>query len=798
MKKILGFLILGALIAFGCNKEKEYEPAQPESGAQFFFPVGTATNYTIAEDVTGYDFTVRRIVKDDAANVTIAVTDTSKTIFPDGFGEIVASFAAGESETVITLPVNYSKYEFGDKIGVDLEISRETTLYAPSSLHIELLLPEPWVLLGNTGTWVSSWLWEATFEDVEFYQNQVQPNHFRFAYAKALVFNLDEDCPEDKDEREEYWEENREDWIAEYPEFFEFWILKPGDKVMYGTNVLATITMENLVTWDPMWDTGVFYTGYEDIYAMYPAMFTSYSSEADYLANSKVVSYQEDKPELPAVVELAPSYYMPHYGGWASTAASANVTLVFPGIILADYSVDVEYSGLMTTKDNDIYAFADVTLGDDVEYAKVAIVAGKNEDALNEAFDLILSGEESDYVTTIQMSETKPVEIEDEEAEDETKIIHVGEIRLPLPEDIDEFYSFVIVPFAADKAQERDAAYSSFQYKDFGVALTLADPVTGDDGLGHITATIEFGADTEGAFAVLAPGNDEASLYAALNLILGGDDSVVFTDKPGDLTFDIEGEGDFLVMVASYAEGDLWNLDYKTFEYFAVDPWETMGYILYTDDLLGPLFQAPPVSYWVPIQKNTTSEGLYRLMNPYHEAFPYNGPGDYDDSKDHNIVIDATDPDVVVIPTQYTGADWGYGEMYILSLGQYYLDYGYSVAQIIAGAGDIFGKLADGKITFAAKTLMVGDDDDVYVPSASQGLVLDLNDIRETAPASAPLKFMPKKSARGKATVNAKASIKSLGAPQFPKTLKREAVQVAKGKVSAMSKNSKPVFTGRK
>ncbi len=774
MKKITGYLILAAMLvlSFSCNKKDEYVPAEREDGAQYFFPTSTPLAYTIKEETTGFDFTIKRMVKDDAATILVEVKDTSKTIFPEGASDLNVSFAAGDAEAVITLPIDRSKYEYGDKIGVDLKIANETTYYAPSALHIELELPEPWVSLGK-GTWVSSWLFETTFEDVEFFQNQVQPNHFRIAYAQAIV--------------DAYEDEKFEDW----PEFFEFWILKPGDTVLG-----VSITQEDLVTWSPLFNTGIYQSSYDDyICACYPAVFKSFSEE-QYLVNSKVVSYQEDG--LPAVVQLAPSYYMLNTGGWADEWANPNVTLVFPGIVLSDYSTETEYTGLFNKKDGSIDAMADITLGEDVDYVKVALVPGDADDSYDSAYDdaleLILSEEESDYVAILKMSDTKPVKVLDEESEEEITL-HVGEVRLPMPEDIAEYYSFVAVPFnASGEPQERDLSYDVFQFKDFGIELTLAEPETDSDGKGHITATIDFGADTEAALAVLAPGKDQAALYAALGLITGGDDSVVMIDEPGDVTFDIEGEGDFLVMVASYAEGDLWNLDYDFFEYFAVDPWETMGYILYTDDLVGPLYGLSRLSYWIPIQKNTMSEGLYKLINPYHEAFPYNEEGDWDDSKDHNIVIDATDPDVVIIPQQGTGTNWGYGEMYILSLGQYYLDKGYSVEEIIAGAGDVFGKLAGGKISFAKSTLMVGDDDDIYVPRSSAGLVLDLNDIREAAPASAPMKFMPKKSSR----VQAKASVKSIGTPQFSKTLKSAAVSVAKGSASARSKNSKPVFEARR
>ena len=780
MKKILGILILGALIAFGCNKEKEYEPAKPESGAQYFFPVSTPLSYTITDETEGFDFTIRRMVKDAAAEIIVAVEDTSKTVFPEGFADLKVEFAAGQEEAKITLPISRDKYDYGDKYGLDLEISEQTTVYAPGALHIEIELPEPWVSLGK-GTWVSSWLFGETFEDVEFFQNQVQPNHFRFAYAQAIADKFEEDP-------------------ADWPEFFEFWILKPGD-VLYN---YLTITQEDLVTWTPIFDTGYYLSSYGlNISAVYPtAMYIisggyyDIGTEANVM-NSRVEYYQDANPELPAVVSLAPVYYLfqpdgSTYGGWPSTWQSANVTLVFPGVVLADYAVDIEYTGLFNKADGDVYAMADVTLGDDVEYAMVAIAAGNDEDALYEAYDLILAeaekeeGEDpSEFVTTIKMSETKPVEGVDEN--EEPKTFHVGEIRLPLPE-LDENYCLVVIPFGGGKAQEKEAIYTAFQYKDFGISLTLAEPETDSDGNASITATVEFGEDTESALAVLAPGkkNDRAALMAALQLIMKGDDSVVEIEKSGDVVFPLEEEGDFIVMVASVAEGELWNIDYDGFEYHAVDPWETMGYILYTDDAVSPLFGVPAPSYWIPIQKNNLNEGLFKLINPYHDPFPYISFGALDDSKDHNIIIDVTNPAYGVFSEQPIGIDWGYGEMSLVSSGQYWRDQGYSDDVITGALGDIFIKYADGKITFPPKSIRVKDDDGYYTPSASEGFVLDLNDVREAAPASTPSRFSPKTTKK----IAVKNTVKSLGPCAFPKTLKSAAVVTAKGRVAARGKST--------
>ena len=774
MKKILGFFVIAALFAIGCTPKDEYQPAERESGAQYFFPVGTETSYKINETVESLEFIIKRVEKDAASSVIIAVTDTSKTFFESGFGDIEANFEAGSDEASISIPVDISKYEFGDKLGLDIEITEETTFYAPASIHVVVEYPEPWTSLG-IGVITENAIF-AKSGPVEILQNDLKPNVFRIVKPFVSLYEALGGKEEDMYEKADY---------------LELTVGQPGD-VVHG----ITLTKSGLVFWDEIC-TSLYNSTYSAyVYLDHPYEFSSLQSEDEWIYN-RVLGYQEEDDSLPTQIQLAPMYYMYGVGAFNYHSYDGVCLITFPGVVIADYNTEVEYTGLFNKKDGTIEAMADVTLGEDVDYVKVALVPGDADDAQDSAYDdaldLILSEEESESVVVLKMSDTKTVNVLLEEEEEEVTL-HIGEVRLPMPEEIAEYYSFVVVPFNADgEPQEVAASYDVFQFKDFGIALTLAEPETDGDGNGHITATIEFGADTEGAFAVLAPGKDQAALRAALNLILGGDDSVVFIDKPGDVTFDIEGEGDFLVMVASYAEGDLWNLDYDFFEYFAVDPWETMGYILYTDDFICPLFGMPRESYWVPFQKNTTSEGLYRLMNPYHEAFPYNDPAYWEDAvvwdntKDHHIVIDATDPDIVVIPQQNTGTNWGYGEMYILSLGQYYLNQGYTPAQIIAGAGDVFGKLADGKITFEAGTLMVGDDDDIYIPRGMQGLVLDLNDIRETAPASAPMKYMPKKSAR----VNANASVKSIGAPQFPRTLKRAAVEVSKGK--ANSRGMKPV-----
>lgn len=777
MKKITGYLILAALLvlAFSCNKKDEYVPAERESGAQYFFPVSTPLSYTIKEETTGFDITLKRVVKDAASQVVIEVRDTSLTVFPEEYTEVSVNFAAGEDEAKVTLPIDYSKYEFGDKYGLWLSILEETTAYAPSSIHVEIELPEPWVSLGK-GTIMEKNFFAQT-ASVEILQNDLRPNVFRIVAPFDGLYEAIGGKVEDMYERAEY---------------LDLTVGMPGDKV---NNV--TLTMNGLVFWDEVC-TSLYNSSYSAyIYLDHPYEFGSLQSEEAW-SHNRVISYQDEgkliPDTLPAQIQLAPMYYMYGVGAYNYSTADGVFVITFPGVVISDFSTEVEYTGLFNKKDGSIEAMADVTLGEDVDYVKVALVAGDADDPQDPAYDdalaLILSEEESEYVFTLKMSDTKSVKVVDEESEEEVTL-HVGEARLPMPEDIAEYYSFVVVPFDADgEPQNLDVSYDVFQFKDFGIALTLADPETDAEGKGHITATIDFGEDTEAAFAVLAPGKDDAALYAALNLILSGDDSVVLVTEPGDVTFDIEGEGDFLVMVASYAAGDLWNLDYDFFEYYAVDPWETLGYVQYTDDMWAYQWSAPPVTYWVPVQENINSRGLYRLVNPYHEAYPYNDPGDWDDSKDHHIVIDATNPDAVILERQSTGVDWGYGEIEIESDGAMYYAAGYSYEVIVANLGDIFGKLADNMITFPSDCMSFYMGGRAYYANRNGGFLVDLSDIRETNPDD---EVTPAPKPVRKASFRA-GNVKTLNVkPAFSKTLKSAAASVAKGNAASRGKSAKLV-----
>lgn len=104
-------------------------------------------------------------------------------------------------------------------------------------------------------------------------------------------------------------------------------------------------------------------------------------------------------------------------------------------------------------------------------------------------------------------------------------------------------------------------------------------------------------------------------------------------------------------------------------------PWTDLGECDYTDYFVRTFFKVGEPTYKVKVQEHPQMPGLYRLLNPYGEVYPYNEPGDYDASQDHWMYINATDPNAVFFSDRngkpahfYSGMNWGYGEFVMTNI----------------------------------------------------------------------------------------------------------------------------------
>lgn len=180
--------------------------------------------------------------------------------------------------------------------------------------------------------------------------------------------------------------------------------------------------------------------------------------------------------------------------------------------------------------------------------------------------------------------------------------------------------------------------------------------------------------------------------------------ALTFTYNPNDIVF-----GDYYnISIAINGEELLSDYGVSTYSFKAgKTAWVDMdGVATYREDIITALFGVDNLMYEVPVQENVVTPGIYRLINPYGEAYEYNEPGDWDDSQDYFLTINATDPDHVYVERGELGVDWSYGMMSAQSMVTYYMAQGQTVEELIASHPEYFGTLSNGVITMPARSLL--------------------------------------------------------------------------------------------
>lgn len=382
-----------------CQKET-YEPEAPLEGAQYYFSNEEKTAISLSPTTTYVDVTVYRIVKDMAADLTVDISDASGIVTP--VSSLTASFAAGNNTTTISLPVELDNLEYGIEYPIVLSINDETTPWGISSLTLTLTYPIPLTSLGK-GVFTDDWYFEEYTSSPEILQSDIDPNEFHIKTPYADISGGGDDL-----------------------------VFKLTQAGMSYNGVEATL--DNLIYYEPTFTGYTDLTYDDDIYLLHPSNFSAGRVDS-YWVHNKVISWQENG--LPAVVQIAPYYYMYNVGGFNASQTDNAITIVFPGVVLKDYSVSATYSGYFTSSENEIFGIAEVVFGDDVESGLAVLVPGKDPQA---GLDLIKAGDESVVPFT------------------------GSEVRLPLPEGAGTgSYTIVVASVVDGKVQE--SSHATFFYQ---------------------------------------------------------------------------------------------------------------------------------------------------------------------------------------------------------------------------------------------------------------------------------------------------------------------------------------------
>ena len=279
---------------------------------------------------------------------------------------------------------------------------------------------------------------------------------------------------------------------------------------------------------------------------------------------------------------------------------------------------------------------------------------------------------------------------------------------------------------------------------DYSLTMEYAGKHTNENYEECAMINVTMGTDlTSCALAVVA--DDEDTDATVAGMLDGSIDCLTLTESTS-VTIPLAKSGTYKAVAATFDENATM-LDVYTMEFeFTVDNgddnWISLGMATYTEDCVTTFFNVENVSYQVEVRENTNQPGLYRIINPYGAAYPYNAEGDYDTSKEYFIEIDATDPEGVYIPGIYgTGMNWGYGEFSITSMAYYYMAAQGATFEEVKDGG-YCGILADNVITFPAKSLLISlseyNGGNFYTSNNNGAFRLDMNDM--TPAGAAPAK----------------------------------------------------------
>lgn len=244
--------------------------------------------------------------------------------------------------------------------------------------------------------------------------------------------------------------------------------------------------------------------------------------------------------------------------------------------------------------------------------------------------------------------------------------------------------------------------------KDFEVSLLGANVCSSTP---TYTATCALGVDATGVKAIALPGrpgmddlnaaleNVEATTGAEFTVQLQwGVNTVIVASVKPDGTI---GERTTAIIYGQWDDNENWN---------------DLGNATYGDAFIRDAYNGFNCeNYLVPIQEHKTQPGLYRLVNPYSTAWPnYTKFSDDDmtivcnDGHNHYLVIDATNPERVVIPASPTGLDAGSGAVQVYSACWDYIN-NQGIDPEDPEIVPDYGTLSEGKITFPGGALIIDE-----------------------------------------------------------------------------------------
>lgn len=122
--------------------------------------------------------------------------------------------------------------------------------------------------------------------------------------------------------------------------------------------------------------------------------------------------------------------------------------------------------------------------------------------------------------------------------------------------------------------------------------------------------------------------------------------------------------------------------------------WTKVGDATVQDGWLMPAFGIEPdeITYQVPLEQNDVNKNLFRLVNPYGEAWPLASEGFNEGTGNGYIKFDLSDPDhvaFIAVETGFANAELGLSKFYCIDVLSALVDYsGKTAAEVVEIMGD--------------------------------------------------------------------------------------------------------------
>ena len=274
---------------------------------------------------------------------------------------------------------------------------------------------------------------------------------------------------------------------------------------------------------------------------------------------------------------------------------------------------------------------------------------------------------------------------------------------------------------------------------DYSFAMEFKGHYIDNAGTDNAVIAATKGADVAQYLMTVISADDNAQ--AAVTGMLKGTVACDTLTESGFYAYPMTASGNFKALAITFdAEGNPIEAFAKDFEFYMAgqeNPWKSLGYAVYTDDIILPGFSNNPMSYYVEVLENQDQPGLFRMVDPYGPEFPlYPYASSYEEGS--YIEIDATDPEGVWIEGwQSTGLDVkNNGLMEVTSMAWYQANKQGATKEDAKEAG-LCGVYADGVITFPVDGLLLAIGDGVYYGNRNGAFALDMTNLLESIPAEA-------------------------------------------------------------